>query len=506
MNTLFLYFRMLFSMAVNLYTLHVVLNTLGISDYGIYGVVSGIAVLFSFLKNSINGATSRFLTFELGCSSKEKLKKIFSAALTIHILIAGIIFILTETVGLWGLGNKIVIPIERIPAANWVFQLSIISIMISVIQVPYSAMIIAHERMNVYAYIEILNYTLQLLAVYFLSVVGSFDKLILYAALLLGVSSFITLVYKFYCVKNFSACRYKLRWEKEIIYPMLKFSVWDLYGNMAVVTKLQGINILFNLYFGVAVNSAYSIATLVDSAIINFSGNFLAAVRPRIVKYYAANEIERMEHLIINSAKISFFLLFFTSLPLIIENHFILHFWLTNVPEYTVLFCQLNYINSLQASMFFVLIFAIHATGQIRSFSFISGSIYLLVIPISYFLLKAGYSPIVPFIVNTILFVFYFAASLIMTHLLIPQFSLGRFLFKVVFICFATLLIASIIPIYLHYCFVEGWLRFIIVVVTSTVSTALSGYFIMLNKETRQHMRGMVFSKVSFRKLSNEYT
>lgn len=231
-------------------------------------------------------------------------------------MIAGIIFILTETLGLWGLENKIVIPIERMSAANWVFQLSMISSMVSVIQVPYSAMIIAHERMNVYAYIEILNYTLQLIAVYLLSAIGSFDKLILYAAMLLGVSFFITLVYKFYCVKNFSECKYKFSWEKEIIYPILKFSVWDLYGNMAVVAKLQGINILFNIFFGVAVNSAYSIATLVDSAIINFSGNFLAAVRPRLVKYYAANEIARMEHLIINSAKISFFLLFLYPFPL----------------------------------------------------------------------------------------------------------------------------------------------------------------------------------------------
>ncbi|AWN75058.1 MATE family efflux transporter [Legionella anisa] len=493
-------------MAVNLYTLRIVLNTLGISDYGIYGIVSAITVFFSFLKNSISGATSRFLTFELGCNNSEKLKKNFSAALTIHVLIAGIIFILTETLGLWGLENKIVIPIERMSAANWVFQLSMISSMVSVIQVPYSAMIIAHERMNVYAYIEILNYTLQLIAVYLLSAIGSFDKLILYAAMLLGVSFFITLVYKFYCVKNFSECKYKFSWEKEIIYPILKFSVWDLYGNMAVVAKLQGINILFNIFFGVAVNSAYSIATLVDSAIINFSGNFLAAVRPRLVKYYAANEIARMEHLIINSAKISFFLLFFISLPLIIENHFILHFWLKNVPDYTVSFCQLNFINSLQASIFFVLIFAIHATGKIRSFSFISGSIYLSVIPISYFLLKAGYSPIVPFIANTILFVFYFAASLIMTHLLIPQFSLSRFVFKAVFICFATMLVASVFPIYLHYCFVEGWLRFIIVVVISIVSIAVSGYFIMLNQEMRQQVRRIVFSKVSFRKLSNEYT
>lgn len=484
---MFLYLRMLFNMAITFYTSRVVLNTLGIEDFGTYGVVGGIISIFGFLNSSMAGATSRFLTFELGKQDYERLQKTFSAALTIHFIIAAIILVLSETIGLWWLENKLVIAPERMIAARWVFHLSVLASIISITQVPYNATIIAHEKMNAYAYIEILNSLLKL-SIVFLLVMSNFDKLILYPILTLIVVILITIIYRVYCNRNFSESHYKFEWDKETIYPLLEFSGWNFNDNLVYTARTQGVNLLLNMFFGVAINAAYGIAYQVQGALQNFSNNFLAAVRPQIVKYYAVNDIENMQRLLFNSSKFSFILMYILTLPLLLETHFVLKLWLIHVPEFSVPFSQINLIGGLLGATFTVFIFAIHATGKIKKFSIISTIIYIMIIPISYFFLKAGYTAKVPYIINLFLLIIGYLSNVIIFHSLVPKFSIYLFFKRVILPIFIVIIISLLLPLYLSFALQEGWFRFIIVLISSFVAVGLTGYSLLLNSEMKREV------------------
>jgi O-antigen/teichoic acid export membrane protein len=479
---------MLLTMGVSLYTSRIVLSTLGVSDYGIYNVVGGLTAMFAFLNNSMSGATSRFLTFELGENNRCKLKKTFSAALTIHLLIAGITFIMGETVGLWFFENKLIIPSERMFAARWVYQSSIFCTVVSIVQIPYNASIIAHERMNVYAYMEILNSLLRLGIVYLL-VISNWDKLILYSVLMLCVSATLAMIFKIYCVRNFSESHYKFTWEKNIIYPMICFSGWNLYGTFAYMMKTQGINMFFNLFFGVIVNAAYGIASQVQNAIQGFSNNFITASHPQVIKYYASGELHKMQNLIINVSKFSFLLLLMISLPLIIENQFVLEIWLKNIPDYAVVFCRLNLISGLLTGMFTIFTTAIYATGKIRLWSIVSSTIYLLTVPISYVLLKKGCSPSTPLVINITLLLFGYTSNIFIFRRIVPAFSVSRFFIKVFIICLLISSLSLLLPLYLYYSMDMGWGRFISIVFGSIGMITLSSYFIALNDDLRKMIK-----------------
>lgn len=291
-NAVMLYVRMFLTMIVGLYTSRVVLAVLGVEDYGTYGVVGGIVAMIGFLNSSMSGATSRFLTFELGKGDEKRLADTFSSALIIHIGIALLVLILAETVGLWFLCNKLVIPEGRMPAAHWVYQLSIASAMIWITQSPYNATIIAHERMDVYAYVEILNAVLKLLIVYLLSI-GNFDKLILYATLVFLVSVLIRLIYRIYCVRHFSESHLHWVWDKSILKPMLVYSGWNLYGALCLTTRQQGTNFLINIFFGVVFNAASSVATTIQGVVKGFTYSSTFAFRPPIIKAYAQGVFKR---------------------------------------------------------------------------------------------------------------------------------------------------------------------------------------------------------------------
>jgi O-antigen/teichoic acid export membrane protein len=494
-NTVALYIRMGVTLVIGLYTSRVVLSTLGVEDFGIYNIVGGIVSMFAFLNNSMSGATSRFLTIKLGRNDNEGLRETFSAALTIHLLIAILIFVLGETIGLWFLENKLQISSHSMGVARVVYQLSLFTAMTSIIQVPYVASIISHERMNVYAYIEIFNTILKLGIVYLL-LVTDYNKLILYAILLFCASVLIASIYIFYGVRNFPECKWKFSSDKKIIYPMLTFSSWDLYGNLSYTAKTQGVNMLLNLFFGVVINAAYGVAMQVQNAVMSFSNSFLTASRPQIVKYYAVNDINQMQKLIINTAKFSFLLISLISFPVILECRYVLHLWLKEVPEYAVVFCQLNLISGLLTSMFTVLTFAIHATGRIKHLSFVSGTIYILVIPISYFFLKAGFSPIIPFIINIVLLLVAYLINLQLLHYLISGFSSYKFLNNVVFVCLLFTLFSCALPLSFHFLFEEGSKRFIIVSTTCVLSVICTGYYVILSKEMRHEVFSIVLRKI----------
>lgn len=470
-------------MGVSLYTSRMVLNTLGVEDFGIYNIVGGVIVMFSFLNTSMSGATSRFLTFELGRGDYEKLKKTFSAALTIHFIIAGIILVLGETIGLWWLENKLVVAPDRMPAARWVYQLSILSSMITITQVPYNATIIAHERMSVYAYVEILNSFLKLGIVYLL-VIGNFDKLILYAVLTLCVTVIITTIYKIYCTRNFSESHYKFAWEKEIIKPMISFSGWNLFGSSASVLKNQGVNILLNIFFGPIVNAANAIAYQVNSAVSNFSNGFTTALTPQIVKSYATKDIARMKKLIFRGGRYIFFLLMILMIPIFLETDIILRLWLKNVPQYTAELTKLVLILTLTDSFMYTTGGAIQATGKNKYFQSTIATITLFVLPLSYICLKIDANPLAPLMVSIILSVIALFSRLFFLRKYIGI-AIKEY-FKYVLLVVSIVLLLSIFPPFvLHRLMATGFLRLIVVVVASLLSSMFFIYFIGLTNEEK---------------------
>lgn len=378
---------MLLSIAVSLYTSRVVLQTLGVDDYGIYGVVGGIVSMFSFLNASMSGSTSRFITFALGKDDKREISAIFSTAMIIHIGIAFIIVLLAETVGLWLLEEKLVIPDERMNAARIVYQFSVLAMVVQVTQVPYNASIISYEKMDVYAYVELANVFLKLGIVYLLIIV-SLDKLILYSILVFCVNVLVAVIYRLYCIRKFDTCR--IRWciKKEKLIPMLSFSGWDLYGNMCYSVRQQGVNMLINIFYGVAYNAASSVATSIQGVVSGLSANVIQAFRPQIVKNYSQNKIFEMQNLMANALKYTLLLFLLIAMPIFLEMDSIMYLWLGEIPQYAPEFCRMMLCISMFNLINSILCIAIGSTGNVKNVSFISGTIYLLSIPIIYTLFK----------------------------------------------------------------------------------------------------------------------
>lgn len=398
-NSIFLYIRMLFNMVITFYTSRIVLEVLGVEDFGIYGVIGGVVALFSFLNGCMASATSRFLTFELGKGEFIQLKKVFSAALTIHIIIAIIVLICAEILGIWWIGNKLVISPERMDAAYWVFQFSLLISVINIIQVPYNAAIIAHEKMNVYALVEIFNSLLKLAIVYWL--VGiSFDKLIIYAALMLGVTVIITTIYKIYCLMHFPETHYEFHKDKDIIKPMLAFSGWELFGAFANVIKSQGNNILLNMFFGVTLNAAYSISNQVYGAVGQFVNSFQTAVNPQIIKSYACGEKRQYFTLVYKSSRLSYLLMLIPIAPIIYNVDYILTLWLGNPPIYTGIFIILILVDTMINTLSGPLIIATKAIGRIKYYQIVISILLIMNLPFTYCFFLKHEKPFVMFLVG----------------------------------------------------------------------------------------------------------
>ena len=482
-NTTMLYFRMLFNMLVTLYTSRIILNTLGVSDYGIYNVVGGVVIMFSFLNSAMGAATSRFLIFELGREDFPQLKKVFNASLSSHMAIALLVLILSETVGLWFLTHELVIPEERMEAAMWVYQFSVLSAMISLTQVPYNALIIAHEKMDIYAYVSVLDTILKLLIVYFLKI-GNFDKLKLYAVLFFGVSSVIALIYRFYCVRNYEESFISFKWDKKLYKELFSFSVWELYGGFALMGMGQGLNMLLNIFFGPTVNAARAVAYQVQGAVLGLGENFITAVKPQIIKYYAENNIKEMMKLVFSSSKYSFFLTFFLTLPLYLEMPFVLNIWLKTVPDYTISFCRLILINNLIWSMRSPIVTCFHAVGQLKVANLVCGSLFYLIVVVSYFCLKMGMPPESVFVVTIVVSIMVQVTELFLLKNFIA-FSVKDYTLQVVLRCIMVMIVSAIAPFLLSNIQESNFLRFIIISFTSVFSVLVSVYAIGINHETR---------------------
>lgn len=475
-NTLLLYFRMLATMAVSLYTSRVVLNILGVEDFGIYNVVGGIVAMFGFINGSMTSATQRYLTFELGQNNRTQLTKVFSTSLSIHAIISFLIIVLAETVGLWFLWNKMQIPADRMNAAFWVFQCSVAASVIMIMSVPYNAAIIAHERMSAFAYISIIEVSLKLLIVCFLRYFHT-DKLILYAALIVIVQLVIRLCYSWYCNRHFKETKYRWIWDKTLFCEMTGFAGWNLFGNLAAITFTQGLNLLLNMFFGPVVNAARGIAVQAQTAIGQFSSNFQTALNPQITKSYATGDMEYMHGLIFRSAKFSFFLLLLLSLPVLIETKALLTLWLKIVPDHTVVFLRIMLCTTWVYAVSNPLITAASATGKIKLYQSVVGGLLLLILPISYLCLRLGLPAYSVFIVHLVIEITAQFARLLMLKRMI-KLSLREYFSKVVWCIFKVTAIALAVPQAVIYCHPQhGVWNLLMVCLVCTLSTSISIYY-----------------------------
>lgn len=398
-NTIALYIRMLLIMLITLYTSRIVLQNLGVVDYGIYNVVGGFVTMLSFLNLALSNSTQRFIIYYIGKGDVSLLEKVFSTAIMSHLLLGLIIAVVCEVVGLWYIHNIMVLPNERLEAALFAFHFAVLSLVVVVITVPYYADIIAHERMSVYAIISIIEAVLRLGIAWAISM-SSYDRLIFYAALMMASHILIQLSYRHYSKKHFKEANFRYSFDPPLFRKMLSFTGWTVIGNLAFTLHSQGTNMLLNYFFGPVVNTARGLAMQVQNSMVQFCNSFQTSVNPQIIKNYASGQLRDMNLLILRSSKVSFFLLYFITLPLIFETETILTIWLKEVPEYLITFVQLSAFVSMMTALANPLGTSVSATGEIKTYQIVIGGILLMNIPCSYILLKIGFSPYCVYVVQ----------------------------------------------------------------------------------------------------------
>lgn len=490
-NTIVLYFRMIFMMLIGLYTSRVNLHSLGVEDYGIYNVVGGIVVMFSVINGSISAAISRFLTFELGTGNMERLKKIFSTSVTIQVIISLIILVLAETIGLWFLNNKMVIPESRMYAANWVYQFSIFTFILNLICMPYNACIVAHERMSAFAWISIYDAVTKL-AVALLTFIAPIDKLIFFSGIIVAFGLIQRMIYNWYCHRNFEECHYSFVFDKSLLKQMFGFAGWNFIGATSAILRDTGGNIVINLFGGPAVNAARGIANAVNNAVLGFANSFTMALNPQITKSYASGDRENMMRIIYKGARFSFYLILVLGLPVLMETDYVLRIWLKIVPEHTVWFIRLTIIFAMSEAISNPLVTAMLATGRIRNYQIVVGGIQMMNLPISYICLRMGYAPEAVMIVAIILSQMCFLSRMYMLRPLIGL-KVCSYLKNVYLNIIFVSCVSVILPLFAVNLMSECFLRFVIVALVSFISACISVIYIGCTKGERT----FILSKVA---------
>lgn len=493
-NTLLLYFRTILIMLINLYMSRVVLEALGVEDFGIYNAVGGIVTMFSIISGALSAAISRFITYELGRNDKSRLNKIFSTSVNIQIGLCVLILLIAEPLGVWFLNTHMVIPDGRLDIANWVFQFSLLSFCINLISVPYNAAIIAHERMSAFAYISIIEALLRLGIVYILAV-SIFDKLITYAFLLVAVALLVRIAYGIYCNKNFDECHYQWVNDKSILKEMAGYAGWSFLTNAAYIFNTQGVNILTNVFFGVTLNAARGIATQVDSAVMQFVNNFTMALNPQITKSYARNDIHKMIDLVFLGSKYTIYLTLFFAIPLIAETEYILSIWLKEVPEYSALFVKLGIIAAIIDKFGMTFSTAYSATGKIKHYVIWVSAVGCLVFPLTFFCFKLGLgaeSAYWSFIITYIL------VNIVRIYMMKQRFNFPvlKFLLNVVGRIILTISACTILPVFIVSTMESSFYRLIVTTISCTISTAIFVYFIGLTVKEQNSIVQFIKSKI----------
>lgn len=484
-NTLLLYFRMLITMGVGLYTSRIILNILGVFDYGIYNVVGGVVTMAAFLNAGLTAATQRFISYEIGSGNTNRLTQVFSSAILIHFIISIVVFIVAESIGLWFINNCLNIASERMNAANWVYQFSIFSFIVTILSVPYNSCIVAHERMRIFAYISILEAILKL-SVAFSLLLFNMDKLILYGCLCLVVSIIIRLCYSVYCKLHFMECRTKITVDKKLLRDMTIFSGWSMFGNLGLIGRDQGANIILNIFTGAALNAARGVGLQVSSLVNQFSVNFTMALNPQITKSYASGDIEKCSSLVYEGAKFSFYLLAIISIPVIVYSDYVLRLWLGSVPSYTSQFLILSLLVSLLYCLSQTVTIAIHATKKLKVFQLGICILMFSELPFVWLILALKMPPyliMIPQIVSSVIAIF-FRFYLLKRY--VPLFSWKRYIFDVLVRSFSVVILCFIVSHYLKEVFPETFISLIFVTFLSFMFSGLMIFLFGLSNSERK--------------------
>ena len=496
-NTLLLYFRMLVTMTISLYTSRVILQILGVDDYGIYQSVGGIVGFLSFVNNALATGSSRFITFGIGEGNLLKLEKIFSTVLTAHIVLASVIVLFAETVGLWFLYNKMVIPSDRIDAAVYTYHLSIFTAFFTLTQVPYNASIIAHERMNVFAFVSVVDAIARLLIVYALSI-GNFDRLVLYSTLLCLLQIGIIIFYRFYCRSNFPEARFRFLFEKKIFKEIASFSGWSLFGSSAFALNNQGALVLLNLFFSPAVVAARAITIQVSVHANQLVSNFQTAAVPQIVKRYAAKDYEGSKHLLLNMARYSYYIMLAMSLPIFLVAEELLTLWLGVVPEYTIIFLQIIILQCLFQVFDTTFYYALYAKGRLRENALLSPTLLFIIYPVIYYLFKLGYSPIALSWASLLAYAF---LGLVVKPILIIRICnyYWRDIVSVFVPCIKVTAVSLPIPLFSYYLLHSHnnmFYSFLSITMVSVVSVICASWYVGIDMKMREMIIKAVRSKI----------
>ena len=487
-NTIAIYLRMFISILVSLYTSRVVLQVLGVSDYGIYALVGGVVMMFSFLNNALGGSTSRFINYAMGLKDKEYLKKTFRTALLSHIIIALSVLILCETIGVWMLIHKLVIPEERMFAAHVILQFSILSMCIGILQGPFTACVIAHERMDFFAYVEILIVIFKLAIVYILLIVHA-DKLIVYSLLVCMVTVISMMIYMSYSAKKFYEVSFVPMYQKDMLYPMLSFSGWRFFGCISATFSDQGRNILLNVFWGTILNAAAGLANTIQSVIAGFAYNVMVPFRPQIVTCYAEGEYSRMQLLCERAFAYSNLLFLLVGIPVFAECDFLLNLWLVEVPDYTSPFVRATLIAALITNNHGFLGTIIGATGNLRLSQLVAGVCCILTILFSYPFLLFGFSPIWVYYILVMFNILIFMANFCLIKKYIPSFSL-KGLFVNGFLKDILIFVSSVVGVQIIFLLISpGLLRFVIVTLFNTIVIGIGCYYFLLTDTVRKELQ-----------------
>lgn len=497
-NTLFLYFRMMFTMVISLFTSRIILQKLGVDDYGIYQAVGGVVGFLSFINGALSTGSSRFLTYALGEGNVEKLKRAFSTTLNIHILIAILIVIVAETVGLWFLYNKMIIAPDRLSAAVYTYHLSILTAVFTLTQVPYNATIVAHEKMSIYAYMSIFEVSAKLLICYLLTIGGG-DRLMMYATLLLGVQVGVMCFYRFYCPRHFEEARFSFSFDKKIFKEIAGFSGWSMFANASIALNSQGVLILLNMFFTPAVVAARAISLQVNMAANQFVSNFRQAANPQIVKKYAAGDYEGSKHLLLESTKYSYYMMYLIALPVCLLAYPLLKLWLGLVPNYTVPFLQLVIVQSLFQVFDTSFYTALYAKGRLRENALTSPTLGFMIFPITYVLFKLGYSPLV--LSWTSLVVYAILGIIVKPWLIIKivDYKCSE-IWSVYRSCLVVTLVSLPLPIIIYRLLdISELLNFIIVGFVCLLSIGITVFFFGIDIAMRKKVVGAVMKKIKIK-------
>lgn len=479
---------------LGLYTSRVTLNALGVHDYGLLSVIGGVMGFLGYFSRLLSEGTTRFVTIGLGKGNIDELRKIFSACSAIHIVLAIITLVIGETIGLWFVNNKLVIDPDRMYAANWIYQLTLFSSVLSITQTPYMAAIIAHEKMSTFAFMSIFDAAVKLIVVILLLYVDT-DKLILYSTFQFFIGLLVFFMYRIYCLRKFEECTLKVQWDKQLYKDIWNYVGWNSLGAFAFICNGQGITIVLNMFFSTVVNAARGIAATVSGYVYGFVSNFLTAVKPQIMKYYAVGDYEKMNELIRNSAKYSSFLMLFIGLPVVFETEFLINLWLGKIPEYVIIFIRLTLLQLYFQSIDLPIGFGIHASGQMKLPNITSSFAYLSVLPITYIALKLGASPITGYLLSCIAFPLALCCDLWVMKKY-SGFEIRDYIYDVILRSVFVVFFASLLPLFIVSFQSSTVSRFFLTCVISVISSFLSICFLGLDKSQRIRFLSFVKGKI----------